>query len=227
MPQDTGHLFVTPNGRYLYGLSATQGSLTVIDLRTDKIVKTVSDLGVVTALAFDASGKYAYVPNTNVGTIYQISTATMSVVGQIPLGTPGDELDGLAVQSTAKGDRLYVIATPRIFLYVLDVSSGAISKITVHSYLRTATLAGDQLVLAHGLDSGVDQIDTATGKVTRLRTPTGDISQSAALVGPHTVAIASGATAWLDTITHHWSRAVRRATPATCPASPAPTAATP
>ena len=106
-------LALSPSGRYLVVTNAGSDSLSVIDLRTDKVIETIcarQDPGDLfgaqpNALAFDRSGKRLYVCNgtQNAVAVFAFDPGESRLLGLIPVGWfPG------AVVHDAKRHSLYV-----------------------------------------------------------------------------------------------------------------------
>jgi len=81
-------LATTPNGRYLYITSYlySDSPVTIIDLTTMEVVKTITVGGYPKNIAISPNGKYAYVSNWNDNTISAIDTASKTLAATIPVG---------------------------------------------------------------------------------------------------------------------------------------------
>ncbi|MCX5924597.1 MAG: YncE family protein [Candidatus Dependentiae bacterium] len=108
---------ITPNGRFAYVANDNNDGLvngdtiSVIDLETNTVIKTISDPSFTPALGFNqpytvtinASGSKVYITNSNSTTITIIDTATNTITGYI---TGFDGPSGMVI--TPDGNRAYV-----------------------------------------------------------------------------------------------------------------------
>jgi hypothetical protein len=206
---------VAPNGQDLYALSNAAGTLTEINLHTGTVVGTpVTGLYGATDLAINAAGTYAYIPITGTGTVAQIDLHTMTLVQEIPLSTPLDQLGALAVQSTPSGDRLWVTAGAQDYVWELDVATGAKSKFVVGEQPVATALAGNNLVVTLANSFDISVLNTTTHAVAHLEDPELSTGWSATTINPNLVAISGvGITVAFNPATHVFTKPVAASYP--------------
>ena len=199
---NSDHVATSPNGRYAYVASATANVVTVVDLHTDKVVKTIPVGHGPVDVTFDNSGAHAYVANTLDGTVSLIDTQTMSVTKTLKVGEPSDGINSIAVNQTASGEEIYVTTELGSILRIENVTTGKTGTIKVTPYPGSVVIADGKLVVAEANANGkVDVLDLQTGKVIKqLTTPNNaDVVGAAAIPGTDTVVLTGdGETSWLN-----------------------------
>lgn len=81
---DTRNLAVTPDGRYLYAVNSTVGTVTVVDTALRTVVTTIVLGGSPIGVAFTPTGDRAYVTDAG-GTVTVVDVATHTPAGTIPV----------------------------------------------------------------------------------------------------------------------------------------------
>ena len=82
----THHQAITPNGRYVLSTHGTRGYITVADLQTNKIAKTINTGAVPNYTLITKDGKFAYVSNSGNNTISEIDLNTWEVTRSLESG---------------------------------------------------------------------------------------------------------------------------------------------
>jgi len=82
----THHQAITPDGRYILSTHGTRGYITVADLQTNKIAKTINTGAVPNYTLITKDGKFAYVSNSGNNTISEIDLKTWEVTRSLESG---------------------------------------------------------------------------------------------------------------------------------------------
>lgn len=86
------HLDISPDGRWLYGVSTGDNAVSKIDTRTGKIVDTATTGAEPRSMAISPDGRALYVVNYNEATMTKIRTSDMT-----PLGTVKTDIHPIGV----------------------------------------------------------------------------------------------------------------------------------
>ena len=84
------HLAITPDGRYVISTHSTRGYVSVVDLNTNQVARTISTGPAPNYTVVTKDGEKAYVSNSGNGTISEIDLATWAVTRSLE-GGPGPE----------------------------------------------------------------------------------------------------------------------------------------
>jgi len=84
------HQAITPDGRYVLSTHSTRGYVSVVDLNTNQVARTISTGPAPNYTVITKDGKRAYVSNSGNGTISEIDLATWAVSRSLE-GGPGPE----------------------------------------------------------------------------------------------------------------------------------------
>lgn len=135
----THHQAITPNGRYVISTHPTRGGVSVVDLQSNQVIKTIETGPGPNAALITRDGKSAYVSNSGNGTVSQIDLATWSVTRSLDAGpAPGH----------------IVLSTDEQTLYTLNPSAGTVSVVSIGSGKLVGSFKiGKKL---HGLDLSDD-----------------------------------------------------------------------
>ena len=80
-------LGVTPDGRHVLVCNQGSNSISVIDVKTDKVIKEIPGRGDWThGISFSGDGRWAYLTNTKSDNISVLDLGTLEVVRTIPVG---------------------------------------------------------------------------------------------------------------------------------------------
>jgi YVTN family beta-propeller protein len=133
------HQAITPDGRYVISTHPTKGNISLADLQTNQVVRTVPTGPAPNYALASPNGKYVYVSNSGNGTISEIATESWAVRRTLK-GGPGPEH-----MVFSKDDQT---------LYVVNPAAGTVSAVDVSTgdIVRTYQLGGR----LHGLDISDD-----------------------------------------------------------------------
>jgi YVTN family beta-propeller protein len=155
------------DGRYLYVADSDLAVVSVIDIREDRVIKTIRVGRDPWRIYMSHDGKYGITANNGDETISIIDTASNSVAATLEAGP---DMTGI---NFAAG-KAFVISSTTGFVYVYDMQSlspaGRI-KIGTNINLETATTdtAGEKLYLAESTNHEVVIIDARTHALERVR----------------------------------------------------------
>lgn len=135
----THHQAITPDGRYVLSTHPTRGTLSVVDLRANKVVRTVATGAAPNFTLVTRDGKRAYVSNSGDATLSEVDLETWSVTRTLQAGPVPEHLAFAADEQT---------------IFVANPNAGTVSAVSVASgkVVRTHKI-GDNV---HGLDIGDD-----------------------------------------------------------------------
>lgn len=135
----THHLAITPDGRYVISTHPTRGGISIVDMQTNQVIKTVETGPAPNYTVVTRDGKRAYVTNSGNGTISEVDVPTWRVTRTLE-GGPAPE----HVVLSADEKTLYTL-NPRVgTVSAVSVATGKISQ----TYKIGANL--------HGLDISDD-----------------------------------------------------------------------
>ncbi len=158
----THHQAISPDGRFVISTHATRGYVTVLDMRSHKIVHTIQTGPTPNYAVFTRDGNTAYVSNTGNGTISQIDVGTWKVIRTLQAGPSPEHI---------------VLSKDEKTIYTVNTPAGTVSAVSVDTGKLTKTYQVAKNV--HGLDLGDDgktlfvsskrdqtltALDTETGK---------------------------------------------------------------
>lgn len=135
----THHQAITPDGRYVISTHPTRGGVSVADLQTNQVARTLATGPAPNYTVVTRDGKSAFVSNSGDGTVSQIDLASWQVTRALEAG-PGPEH--------------LVLSKDERTLYSLNPTAGTVSAISV----GTGKVVASHKVGAslHGLDLGED-----------------------------------------------------------------------
>ncbi|MBT4626341.1 MAG: YncE family protein, partial [Rhodospirillales bacterium] len=117
------HQTITPNGRFVISTHPTRGNISVVDLRENRVMNTVSTGPGPNYALVSSDGSKAFVSNSGNGTISEIDVETWSITRSLE-GGPGPEHMVLSKD----GDTIYVINPRAGSVSAVSVASGKITK---------------------------------------------------------------------------------------------------
>lgn len=162
----THHQAITPDGRYVISTHGLRGSVSVVDLEKNKVIKTIKTGPVPNFTLITRDGKRAFVSNTGNNTISEINLTNWTVTRKLDSGPAPEHMVFSADEST---------------LFVTNPRAGKVSAISIKTGKITRSFKIGKTV--HGLDIGDDgktlfismkkgnklaAIDTNTGKIREL-----------------------------------------------------------
>lgn len=135
----THHEAITPDGRYVISTHATRGYVSVVDMNSNKVIKTIKTGNAPNYTLVTGDGRYAYVSNSASGNISEIDISTWKVKRDLQAGASPEHMVFSPDEST-----IYV-TNPRIGkVSVVSVAKGKL----IQQY--------DIGKSVHGLDIGDD-----------------------------------------------------------------------
>ncbi len=156
----------TPDGRLGFAVHGESGALAVIDLRTQRRIKSLK-LGHLPWRAYaTADGRYMLVPNNGDGTVSVISTASLEVVATLP---GAEDMTGVNTgwfETTA-----FVISRGEDKVVVLDlVEMRKVGEIALPQSPETGVVTpdGSKLYIALSGSNRVAVIDTRARKIVTM-----------------------------------------------------------
>lgn len=135
----THHQAITPDGRYVISTHPTRGGVSVVDLQTNQVLKTIATGAAPNYTVITRDGKQAFVSNSGNGTLSQIDLASWTVTRALEGGPAPEHI---------------VLSSDEKTLYSLNPRAGTVSAVSVASgKIIEAYKIGAKL---HGLDIGDD-----------------------------------------------------------------------
>ena len=135
----THHQAITPDGRYVLSTHPTRGALSVVDLRSNKVVRTLATGAAPNYTLVTRNGKRAYVSNGGDGTVSEVNLEKWNVVRTLEAGPVPEHMAFAADEKT---------------IFVANPNAGTVSAVSVSSgKVARVYKIGENL---HGLDVGDD-----------------------------------------------------------------------
>lgn len=135
----THHLAITPDGRHVISTHPTRGGVSVVDLQTNQVVKTIATGPAPNYTAITRDGKRAFVSNSGNGTLSEIDLGNWRVTRTLEGGPAPEHI---------------VLSADEATLYALNPRAGTVSAVSVQS---GKVVASHRIGAAlHGLDLGDD-----------------------------------------------------------------------
>jgi DNA-binding beta-propeller fold protein YncE len=135
----THHQAITPDGRYVISTHPTRGGISVVDLQTNQVLKTIATGAAPNYTVITRDGKSAFVSNSGNGTLSQVDLASWTVTRTLEGGPAPEHI---------------VLSPDEKTLYSLNPQAGTVSAVSVASGKIIETYKiGAKL---HGLDLGDD-----------------------------------------------------------------------
>lgn len=137
----THHQAISPDGRYVVSTHPTRGGVSVVDLQTNQVIKTIPTGPAPNYTVFTRDGKHAFVSNSGNGngSISEIDPSTWKVKRALEAGPAPEHI---------------VLAKDEKSLYSLNPVAGTVSAVSVESGKVVETYKiGAKL---HGLDLSDD-----------------------------------------------------------------------
>ena len=151
---------------FAYILNSNDGTVSVLNIITNKIVTTIPTGNDPRAITTSADGKFVYVVNSGSNTVSIISTLTNSVISTIPGGV---QPSGVAVSTD--GSLVYVASESSGIISVVNIAAKSVlTTINVGAYPEGVILSPDGSHLyvvnnTNGHSGSVSVINTSTNKV--------------------------------------------------------------
>ncbi|WP_126452720.1 YncE family protein [Sulfuriflexus mobilis] len=135
----THHQAITPDGRYVISTHPIRGNISVVDMQTSQVVKTIKTGPAPNYTLVTRDGKKAFVSNSGNGTISEIDISSWKVMRTLKSGPSPEHLTFSADEKT---------------IYVTNPRAGSVSAISVDSGDITKSYTIGKNV--HGLDISDD-----------------------------------------------------------------------
>lgn len=163
----THHLAITPDGRYVISTHTTRSYVSVLDMQSNQIVRTVKTGPAPNYVVVTRDGQFAYVTNSGNGTISEINLRSWKVTRTLQAGPSPEHL------VLSRDEKTFYVANPRV---------GTVSVISVKKGKVTRSFKIGKAM--HGLDIGDDgktlfassknddllvALNPATGKMRKLK----------------------------------------------------------
>ncbi len=135
----THHQAITPNGRYVISTHPTRGGVSVVDMQTNQVIKTIETGPAPNYSVVTRDGKRAFVSNSGNGTVSQIDVSTWRVTHTLEAGPAPEHI---------------LLSSDERTLYSLNPRAGTVSEVS----LATGKVVRAHKIGAnlHGLDLGDD-----------------------------------------------------------------------
>jgi YVTN family beta-propeller protein len=135
----THHQAITPNGRYVISTHPGRGGISVADLQSNRVIKTIETGPAPNYTAITRDGKRAYVSNSGNGTVSVVDLSAWRVIHTLEGGPAPEHV---------------VLSADERTLYALNPRAGTVSAVSVASgkVARTFEIGAN----LHGLDLGDD-----------------------------------------------------------------------
>jgi len=135
----THHQAITPSGRYVITTHPTRGGVSVVDLQTNQVIKTIATGPAPNYTVITRDGKQAFVSNSGNGTLSQLDLGTWDVTRTLEAGPAPEHI---------------VLSRDEKTVYSLNPQAGTVSAVSVEGGKIVETYKiGAKL---HGLDLGDD-----------------------------------------------------------------------
>lgn len=135
----THHLAITPDGRYVISTHPTRGGISIVDMQTNQVNKTVETGPAPNYTVVTRDGKHAYVTNSGNGTISEVDVPPWRVTRTLEGGPAPEHV---------------VLSADENTLYTLNPRAGTVSAVSVATGKISQTYKiGANL---HGLDISDD-----------------------------------------------------------------------
>ena len=135
----THHQAITPDGRYVISTHPGRGGISVVDMQSNQVIKTIETGPAPNYTAITRDGKRAYVTNSGNGTVSEIDLLTWRVTRPLEGGPAPEHV---------------VLSADEKILYTLNPRAGTVSAVSAATGKISQTYKiGANL---HGLDLGDD-----------------------------------------------------------------------
>lgn len=135
----THHQAITPDGRYVISTHPVRGGISVLDLRSNQVVKTIATGPAPNYTVITRDGARAFVSNSGGGNISEIDLKTWAVTRTLESGPAPEHL---------------VLSADEGTVYALNPGAGSVTAVSVQTGKTVNTFAlGGKL---HGLDIADD-----------------------------------------------------------------------
>ncbi len=158
----THHQAITPNGRYVISTHALRGSVSVVDLKTNTVFKTIKTGPVPNFTLITKNGKRAFVSNTGNNTISEIDLTNWNVIRTLESGPAPEHMAFSADQS------ILFVTNPKVgTVSAVDINSGkVVNNFKIGNSVHGLDIGDDgkTLFVSSKKDNKLVAIDTNNGK---------------------------------------------------------------
>lgn len=154
---------ISPDGMKLYIANSDDGTVSVIDTKTNTITATINNVGLnPEGIALNADGSRAYVAVSGSSYVAVINTATNTLLPSVTVGA-----GPVGIAASQDGSRMYVACRDAKRIAVINTATNAVTPITLTSSPFNLALAPDDatLYVTHPNDGKVSVINTSTNAV--------------------------------------------------------------
>lgn len=110
---------VSPNGNELWAANAQEGTISVVDLSTKQVTRTLqANVRSANRLKFTLDGKHVLVSTLNGPDLVVLDAATYEVIKRVPIGH-----GAAGIQMQPDGELAYVSCTPDSYVAVIDLKT--------------------------------------------------------------------------------------------------------
>lgn len=158
----THHIAITPDGRYVLSTHGTRGFVSVVDLESNQVDRTVSTGNAPNYTLITRDGQRAFVSNTASNTISEIDLASWKVIRTLESGPMPEHMAFSGDETT-----IFVSNPMAGKVSVVDVKSGKIKgsyKIGKAVHGLDMGSDGKTLFVTSKQDEKLVALDTSTGK---------------------------------------------------------------
>jgi len=163
----THHQAITPDGRYVISTHATRGRVSVLDLRTNKIVQTIPTGPAPYYTLITRDGQRAFVSNSGNGTISEIDLATWKVRRTLSAGAMPEHM------VFSRDEKTIYVSNPNVgTVSAVSVAAGKVTKtfpVGSHAHGLDISDDGETLFASSKTEDKLVAIDIATGKERALK----------------------------------------------------------
>jgi len=135
----THHQAITPDGRYVISTHGTRGYVSVVDLESNQLIKTIKTGNGPNYTLVSKDGRYAYVSNSASSSISEINISNWQVTRTLESGPSPEHM---------------VFSKNGLIIYVANSRAGKVSAVSVKSGKIIKQFSAGKGV--HGLDIGDD-----------------------------------------------------------------------
>lgn len=157
---------ISPDGGKLYVANSDDGSVSVIDTKTNTITATINNVGLnLEGIALNADGSRAYVAVSGSNYVAVINTATNTLMPSINVGA-----GPVAIVANQDGSHIYVACRDAKKIAVINTANNQVSSINLSSSPSGLALTPDDATLyaTHPADNKVSVINTSTNTVSTV-----------------------------------------------------------
>ncbi len=158
----THHQAITPDGRYVISTHPTRGYVSVVDMNSNQLIRTINTGNAPNYTLISKDGRFAYVSNSASSNISEIDLQTWQVKRQLEAGNSPEHM------SFSADEKLIYVANPRTGkVSVVSVTKGNIlQQYDIGNSVHGLDIGDDDktLFISCKKDDKLVALDTSTGK---------------------------------------------------------------